>query len=256
MILIYKSFLKKKTTKIYIEMFLVISIVFAFLFISKNYIVEKGNEAYKNSFIYFVTTEDIELNREKGIKVYNKAIEVDCKNRLTNVFITKDKPITNETFDSDLKCQINNYSFNYSLRNRTNIISNPEAFNSLMKSKSEFYYFIIFNNWLEKDKIIKKIVDKYHVEVNIEEQQIDNMDYKNIIFICNLFIKIVIILFVILSFISIFNIIIDEKKNNILYYALGYTKRNIIKITINKIIMILFIPLCIFFLTRINKKNM
>lgn len=75
------------------------------------------------------------------------------------------------------------------------------------------------------------------------------MDYTNIIIICEIFIKVIYILFVVLCIISIFNIIIDESKNNFLYHALGYSKIKIIHLTINKILLIIFIPILILILS-------
>lgn len=251
MSIIYKSFFKKKSTKIYLGIFLLLGITFSFLFVSKKYLIAKENEAYPNSFIYFLSKENIDLTKEKSIKSFNKAIEVNCNNQLTHVFITKDKTILNEEDEKKLECHIDDYTINYSSIINVNLINNEKIYNYLDEKENDYYYFITLKNWIEKDKTIKVLKDKYNVEINIEEYKIDSMEYKDIIFIFDIFIKIIYILFVVLCIISIFNIIIDESKNNFLYYSLGYSKMKIIKLTINKIFLILFIPLCILFLSLI-----
>lgn len=249
--IIYKSFFKKKTTKIYLGIFILLGFIFSFLLIGKKYLIEKINEAYLNSFIYFSSKEEIDLTREKGIKSCNKAIELECNNILISVFVVKDKPVIIEKNENNLECNIDQYTIKYSHLNRINIISNENLFNYLAKDRKEYSYFITLNNWIEKEKIIKSISNKYHVEVITEEQKIDSMDYKNIIIICNIFINVIEVLFLILLIISFTNIIIDENKNNKLYYYLGYSKMKIIKITINKTISIILVPVCIFIISLI-----
>ena len=91
--IIYKSFFKKKTTKIYLWIFISLGIVFSFLIIARKYLIIKSNEAYPESFLVMSSKDNINLEKEKNIKSYNKAINVDCNNHLTNVFITEHKPI-------------------------------------------------------------------------------------------------------------------------------------------------------------------
>jgi len=249
--IIYKSFFKKKTTKIYLWIFISLGIVFSFLIIARKYLIIKSNEAYPESFLVMYSKDNINLEKEKNIKSYNKAINVDCNNHLTNVFITEHKPIFTNESEEYLNCNINNYIIEYTHVKNINIIKNPDLYNSLKDSQEEFYYFISLKSWFDKNKTAQYLSDKYHTEVGIEEYKIDSMDYKNIIVITDLFIKISILLFVILSIITIANIIIDEKKNNFLYYALGYSKIKIISININKIFLIIVIPLCILTLSSV-----
>lgn len=251
MCIIYKSFFKKKSTKIYLGIFLLLGIIFSFVFISEKYLLKKGNEAYPNSFISFNSKENINLSKENGIKAYNKAIELECNNILMSVYVTETTPIIKEDNKENLECYIDNYTVNYSYLNSVTIVENKELFNHMLKDEKEYSYFITLNSWIEKDKIIKKLSNKYHVELITEEQKIDNMDYKNIIIICNIFINVIEVLFLILLIISFANIIIDESKNNKLYYCLGYSEIKIALITINKIIFIILIPLCIFSISLI-----
>lgn len=249
--IIYKSFFKKKSTKIYLGIFILLGIAFSFLFISKSILIKKENEAYPNSFIYFSSKKEIDLTKERSINSFNKAIRVDCHNQLTNIFITKEIPVIKKEYDTNLECNIDDYTIKYSSIINANLISDEKLYNYLDKDENELYYIITLKNWFEKDKTIKVLKDKYNVEINIEEYQIDSMDYKDIIIIFDIFIKIIFILFIILCIISIFNIVIDESKNNFLYYSLGYSKTKIIKLTISKILMIITIPVCILILSLI-----
>lgn len=247
--IIYKSFLKKKVTKIYLWLFIILGVVFSFLVLTKNFLRIKGNEAYPNSFIYFVLKDDVDLSKENNIKAYNKALLVECNNQLTNVFITEDKPIMQEDHDASLECLIDGNTLYYSSLNRVNLISDVELYEFLEKKQDEYYYFISLKNWIDKDKMVKNLGDKYNVEINIEEYKIDSMNYKDVLFLFNIFINIVVILFIILFIISIFNILIDEKKNNNLYHYLGYSKLKITCITINKVLLLLMFPFLFFLIS-------
>lgn len=247
--MIYISFFKKKVTKIYLSIFLLLSIVFSSLFLARHCMIKKGNVAYENSYLYFNSSKNIDLSKEKNIKKYNKAIAIDCSNPLTNVFITKDTPILNDNYQNYIKCMIDNYTIEYTMERSNNIIEDKNLFNYLSNKQNEYYYFISLNNWFKMKNSYKELSNKYQVEINVQENRIDSVDYKNVIVLFNIFINIVISLFIILSIISILNIIVDEKKNNTLYYSLGYSKRKICQITMNKIILILLIPVCILILT-------
>lgn len=254
--MIYKSFFKRKVTKIYLFIFLIFSIVLSFLILAKNFLVVKGNEAYKNSFIYFMTDKEIDLADDKNVKAYNKGILLDCNNQLTSVFVVSDKPIIEidekEAAEFGYKeCVINEYSVKYIRAYHINIVENKRLFDDLDKEQKEYYYFVSLNNWFEGSETVEELTNKYKVEVFVSENKIDDNNYKDVIYIFTLFIKIIVILFIILFVVSIINIIVDEKKNNNLYYALGYAKLRIISITINKILLIIFIPLIIILLSFI-----
>lgn len=247
--MIYKSFFKRKVTKIYLFIFIIFSIVLSFLFLAKNYMIIKGNEAYRNSFIYFVSDKNIDFTEDKNIKEYNKAFELGCNNQLSDVFVTKGKPIIEVDTSGYSRCIINEYNVDYNMVYRINIIHNDKLYDELDKEMNEYYYFISLNNWFDAPNTIEELSNKYKVDIMVEENKIDSNNYKNVIFIFELFMKVVAILFVILFIISVINIIMDEKKNNKLYYSLGYSKMRIVRITINKILLLLIIPIFIMFLS-------
>lgn len=217
----------------------------SFLIISRTYTITKGNEAYKESFLYFSSEKDINLSEENNIKRYNKAIYVNCNNNLTDVYVVNDEPIVNKDHNGTLECKVNDLSVKYSYLDEINIIRNEKLFELLSKNSEEYYYFIKLNNWFNVNKTSSELAKKYHVEIYEKEKSIDDNNYKSIIFIIELFIKILTILFVILFLTSIINIIIDERRNNKLYHMLGYSKLKIISMTTNKIILIIILPLTV-----------
>ncbi len=245
--MIYKSFIRKKTTKIYFLLFIIFSLVFAFLTISRTLIIKKGNEAYQNSYIYFSSNEDIDLSKEENIKKYNKALYAsDCSNNLVNIFVVKETPIINNNNQDKSTCTIDDITINYNIINSINIIENQDLYELLEKEQTDYYYFISLKNWFKVQDTVKELNSKFNIDIYSEEHKIDDNNYKNIIFIFELFIKILFILFVIIVIISIINIIIDERKINKLYYSLGFSKVNIIIITLNKILLIILIPIILF----------
>lgn len=246
--MIYKSFFKKKVTKIYLWIFILFSLVFSFLFVAKEYMIIRGNEAYKNSFLYFVSEKDLDLSSEKNIQNYNKALYVACHSDLTDVFVVKDNPIIHSDSFEQVECSIDDITIFFHVMDRINIVANEQLYDLLDSEQSEYYYFIRLKNWFAMKDTYQDLVDTYHVDVIVEDMKIDDVDYKNVIYIFDIFIKVMAILFVGLFILSIINVVIDEKKNNRLYYSLGYSKIKIFQMTIYKIILLFIIPVCILFL--------
>lgn len=246
--MIYRSFFKKKVTKIYLWIFILFSILFSFLLIAKECIIVKGNEAYSKSFIYFITEKEIDLGNEQNVKGYNKALYANCYSDLTEVFIVNNTPIVRNDSEEKVECTIDKYTIQYIVENDFNIVQNNSLYDFLNDDVKEYYYFVSLENWFDVEKTSNFIKDSYKVEPIIYEVNIDSNNYKNYIYIFNIIIRILLFLFVLLLLISIVNVIIDEKKNNKLYYSLGYNRIRIISITFNKILLLILIPIVIFFL--------
>lgn len=252
--MIYRSFFKKKITKIYLWIFILFSILFSFLFIAKEWIIVKGNEAYKGSFIYFVSKEDIDLSRIYNIKKYNKALYANCHSDLVDIFVVNDKPIVNNDNNEKVECALEGYTIKYSVMDEINIVQNDALYKLLNNKGEDYYYFISLNNWFDVERTSSIIKDVYKVEPIINEINIDSNNYKDYIYIFNIIIKVLLFLFVLLLLVSIVNVIIDEKKNNKLYYFLGYSKIRIACITFNKILFLMLMPMIIFLLLLIVGK--
>ena len=249
--MIYRSFFRKKVTKIYLLIFIIFSVLFSLLFISKENIIVKGNEAYKKSFIYFSTEKEIELKNEPNVKNYNKALRVNCDSDLSEIFIVNDTPIISNDYEEKVECIIDKYTIQYTVMDNFNIVQNKSLYEILNNDAKEYYYFVTLDNWFDVEKTSKSIKDSYKVDPIVYEVNIDSNNYKNYISIFSILIRILIILFVLLLLISIVNVIIDEKKNNILYYSLGFSKLKIFYISFNKILLLLLIPIFILLLSFI-----
>ena len=249
--MIYRSFFKKKVTRIYLWLFIIFSIIFSFLLISKEKIIIKGNEAYHKSFIYFISDKDIDLSKDKNVKNYNKALYANCHSDLTDVFITKDTPIVSNDYEEKVDCIIEGHTIKYAVMDDINIVQNKDLYEVLSKDAKEYYYFVSLDNWFDVEETSKLIKDVYKVEPVIYELSIDSNNYKNYIYIFSVVIRILLILFVLLLLISVISVIVDEKKNNNLYYSLGYSKIKIIEITFNKILLLICFPAILFFLLLI-----
>ncbi|MGN1371944.1 MAG: hypothetical protein ACI4XM_06705 [Candidatus Coprovivens sp.] len=246
--MIYRVFLKRKVTKIYLWIFISFSILFFFLLIAKECIIAKGNEAYSKSFIYFITEKEIDLSNEQNVKSYNKALYANCYSDLTEVFIVDNTPIIRNDSGERVKCTIGKYTIQYTIMSEFNIVQNNSLYDFLNNNVKEYYYFISLENWFDAEKTSNFIKNSYKVEPIVYEVNIDSNNYKNFIYIFNIIIRILLFLFILLFLISIVNVIIDEKKNNKLYYSLGYNRIRIFSITFNKVLLLIFIPTIIFFL--------
>ena len=135
-----------------------------------------------------------------------------------------------------------------------NIVQNDALYKVLNNKGEDYYYFISLNNWFDVERTSSIIKDVYKVEPIINEINIDSNNYKDYIYIFNIIIKVLLFLFVLLLLVSIVNVIIDEKKNNKLYYSLGYSKIRIVCITFNKILFLMLMPMIIFLLLLIVGK--
>lgn len=242
--IIYKSFYRKKSTKIYFFIFTIISLILLLLNNTREQFISKENEAYNNSFLYFESNKNIEFNDINNILSYNKTIPIYCDD-ITNIFITNSIPIINSDNNKEKVCNINEFTINYYVGSEYEIIPNEELYNSLTKENENYYYFIKLDNWHDYKKTVKELENKYNISINIVEENNDDNDYRKPIFIFNILIIILIMLFILILILTIINIIIDEKNNNKLYKSLGFNKVYITIITINKIIMLLILPLLI-----------
>lgn len=252
--MIYKSFFRKRTTKIYLVILLIISFILSFLLVSRKYYISKSNEAYEGSYIYFISDKNIDLKKEKSVIDYNKTILLDCDTSLTRIFISKDEPIISiEESVKNNECIVEKYRVNYTISQTNNIVQNGKLYDYLDKINKQYVYFVKIENWFYVLNTVNYLEEKYDVNVEIEEYKIDSNEYNDILLIYNVFILILDIFLIIIFIFSILNIYVDEKRNNYLYYVLGYSKLKILKITINKILLLLIIPLIFCIISIIMK---
>ena len=257
--LVYISFIRKKITKIYFLIYTLLLIaLFVLLFASKNF--EKlENNTYEGSFIELKSDNLNELKKINNIKDYFLALKLKDgfeeiyligNNELTeneiilpNHFqnsLSKEEPVElelNKTYEFNIKnfdSNKNNFSFvNVSKK----IIEDNKSFSHS--------YIIILNNWLKKDKTIKKLEDKYGIDNVVFQSHSSSENYETYINIVKVLILVLLFIFIIILLTTCFNIVQDEHKKNDLYYKLGYSKKKILKFNLIKIIILIILSFVI-----------
>ena len=259
--LIFKSFLRKKTTKTYLLIYTIILSTLFTLFIAKNIMVELENNNYNGSFIEIEDDGSININKLDNIdKIYHA---VYIKENYNKVFFINDNSYNlknNEIIipikyqkemqvNDELELEIANNTYKFIVKDFLNF-KNDNLFivsNNIIKENNNLdkSYLLVLKNWLKKDKTFDEIKDNYK-NVNISSYfYTSNDSYTTFITIINILLSILIFLFAIILIVTCFNIIQDEKKKNDIYYKLGYLKANLKKYNLLKIICLISIALII-----------
>ena len=259
--LIFKSFLRKKTTKTYLLIYTIILSTLFTLFITKNIMMELENNNYNGSFIEIEDDGNININKLDNIdKIYHAIyieenydkvffINDDSYNLKNNEIIIPIKYQKEMKINDELDFEIANNTYKFIVKDFLNS-KNDNVFmisNNIIKENDNLNksYLLVLKNWLKKDKTFNEIRDNYK-NVNISSYfYTSNDSYTTFITIINIFLSILIFLFVIILMITCFNIIQDEKKKNEIYYKLGYLKKNLKKYNLLKIICLISIALII-----------
>ena len=259
--LIFKSFLRKKTTKTYLLIYTIILSTLFTLFITKNIMVELENNNYNGSFIEIEDDGSININKLDNIdkiyhavyikENYNKVffINDDSYNLKNNEIIIPIKYQKEMKINDELELEIANNTYKFIVKDFLNF-KNDNLFivsNNIIKENNNLdkSYLLVLKNWLKKDKTFDEISDNYK-NVNISSYfYTSNDSYTTFITIINILLSILIFLFAIILIVTCFNIIQDEKKKNDIYYKLGYLKTNLKKYNLFKIICLISIALII-----------
>ena len=259
--LIFKSFLRKKTTKIYLLIYTIILSTLFTLFIAKNIMVELENNNYNGSFIEIEDDGSININKLDNIdKIYHA---VYIKENYNKVFFINDNsynlknneiiiPIKYQKemkINDELELEIANNTYKFIVKDFLNF-KNDNLFivsNNIIKENNNLdkSYLLVLKNWLKKDKTFDEISDNYK-NVNISSYfYTSNDSYTTFITIITILLSILIFLFAIILMVTCFNIIQDEKKKNEIYYKLGYSKKKILKFNSIKIIILVMLSFSI-----------
>ena len=259
--LIFKSFLRKKTTKIYLLIYTIILSTLFTLFIAKNIMVELENNNYNGSFIEIEDDGNININKLDNIdkiyhavyikENYNKVffINDDSYNLKNNEIIIPIKYQKEMQVNDELELEIANNTYKFIVKDFLNF-KNDNLFivsNNIIKENNNLdkSYLLVLKNWLKKDKTFDEISDNYK-NVNISSYfYTSNDSYTTFITIITILLSILIFLFAIILMVTCFNIIQDEKKKNEIYYKLGYSKKKILKFNSIKIIILVMLSFSI-----------
>lgn len=259
--LIFKSFLRKKTTKTYLLIYTIILSTLFTLFIAKNIMVELENNNYNGSFIEIEDDGSININKLDNIdKIYHAIyieenydkvffINDDSYNLKNNEIIIPIKYQKEMQVNDELELEIANNTYKFIVKDFLNS-KNDNVFvvsSNIIKENDNLdkSYLLVLKNWLKKDKTFDEIRDNYK-NVNISSYfYTSNDSYTTFITIINILLSILIFLFAIILIVTCFNIIQDEKKKNDIYYKLGYLKTNLKKYNLFKIICLISIALII-----------
>jgi len=263
--LIFKSFIRKKTTKVYLILFsLLLSSIFLLLSF-KGYYIMRLKENYKGSYIGIVMDKNnfSKLNKIKNIDNITTFLVGDIKseyidylvlnsslNLKDNEIILSEHFISEYEIKDNLNVIINNEDTKFIVKDFTEgnvreAFISKALYEKLYNLSSKLEYHLTLEDWSFKDKTIKELTKKIAIDdnygltvFNISEK---NSNINNIMAILNLILGVIIFIFFIIYVICIINTIVDEKNINKLYQDLGFNQKLIMKINNLKIILLLII---------------
>ena len=275
--LLLKSFLRKKTTKIYIVIFFILAVILIICNYGKNSLIDYANENYKGSFMYF-ESGDIPFQDVKNYSniddVYEAAVVKEGINYrfvpplaiLDNDISLSDNQIllpeelkTEYNIGDVITLELKNQSIEFVVQGFFDskyssfmYIVNDETISKIIETGiGEKIYFFTLKNWIYYESMPKNIEKDFGLEyvyLNIEQQ--NNFNINPLLTTFNLFITMIIIIFLIIGVVTIFNVISDEHKKNTIYRSLGYSKAKTRVSTLAKVIIII-IPILILLLVNL-----
>ncbi len=262
--LIFKSFLRKKTTKTYLLIYTIILATLFTLLITKNVMIELENNNYKGSFIEIEDKNNIQIDRLNNIDKIYQAISI--KDGYNKIFLISDESYDLKNSEIiipikykeeikvgdifELEVGDNSYNFvvkSYSNSKNNNVLVVSSKFINENKGLDNSYL-LTLKNWLKKEQTLDEIRDKYK-DYNISSYFYTSNDtYTTFITIINILLSVLTFLFIIILVVTSVNIIEDEKKKNEIYYKLGYLKTKLQRYNVIKIISLIGLSLIFSFI--------
>lgn len=252
--MMYRSFIRKKTTHIYFIILFFIVVVFSLLMYGKNNTIEKYNKINITSNIKVESPSEIvgDMLKIKNVKSVEKCYIYDGLTFLgkkgikeTEIILMnflKDEYPVNSIF----KIETQNISKEFIVKGYDDNVNylNITSLNNLREKNSKYDYQIFLDNWIYHEKTANKIGEKFNnIRYYIGSSASNKNNYESMLIAFNVFIILNITLFFIILLITIVNIIEDEKKYYKLYWSMGYSKKKIKWITLNKILLLLFVEI-------------
>ena len=245
MILILKSFFRKKTTIIFLIIYTLIIISLLGLFYGLKVLNVKEKENYRGAFIYINSTDISKLRNINNINSYKYGLKLDNEydfaiyneNLKNNEIIIPDL-ISQD--DNNITLANTNISFIVKGKNESALLYeiSKEKYDSL-KDNYDTVLIVYLDDYLKSEKTVVDIKKEFNNEETSLITNKHKYDYSKYIFIVKVFIIVILLLFGIIVFFTSFNIIEEEKEKNDIYYKIGYEKIFLKLSNIFKIVLLL-----------------
>lgn len=243
--LILKSFFRRKTTKNYLIIFTSIYFIMFILLLFKGYYIGLNNAANKNSYVYIDNEQDFEILKHfKDVDNIEDGCLVNADNQ-EYIFIKDDSLKNNEivvpNYSEDLNVN-DTLDFNYGKYLNLFVVKNKqedkynfrfysvnsEQFNKILgEEDSSLIKIFTLKNWLKSNSILMNMNKEMIGNTVIFNSRAAMANFEGIINLLNVFIGLCIVIFIILLFLSIFNIYMNDKKNNFMYEVVGISKMKV-----------------------------
>ena len=221
---------------------------FATLIIGKNEYIEEYNKNYEYSFIYVESSKSLDLASIDHVTNVEDAIHgVDFESKEEAMhglfYYMSSEKIKNrqeaiipsffeKSYPQNYSIEEGEYSFvvkyYYDMPYLCPIVYiNENVFIEMSSKKNKKGYILKIDSWLEQEQVIKNIVKTTGAEAWGFELSKSNINYSQLIEKYTMYSYIIMAVFVLVSFVTIYNIINDQKDKKYLYRSLGYTKKKI-----------------------------
>ena len=139
--ILYKSFWRKKITKTYIILFILILFSIIILSSINNHYLEILNKKYQDSYISISLNEKDKPQKMKNIKIYNESLLLETNDEFNNYLtLTKNTNLKNTEIILPI-CYSNKYkindNYNLTINNNTYSFFIKDFYDSLTSSKRE-----------------------------------------------------------------------------------------------------------------------
>ena len=268
MILILKSFFRKKTTIIFLIIYTLIIISLLGLFYGLKVLNVKEKENYKGAFIYINSTDISKLRNINNINSYKYGLKLDneydfaiykaIKETENGVVMTNTAPeklkkyiFINNCYqwknilisrdDNNITLANTNISFIVKGKNESALLYeiSKEKYDSL-KDNYDTVLIVYLDDYLKSEKTVVDIKKEFNNEETSLITNKHKYDYSKYIFIVKVFIIVILLLFGVIVFFTSFNIVEEENGKNDIYYKLGFEKIFLNISNMLKIVLLLF----------------
>lgn len=277
--LIFKSFYRKKSTKIYLAIITLIFTAVLAVFALRNYNMNQANYNFRKSYLMFEANKE-ELENIKNIKGIKKV--TPCIKATISYTKSSDKTNTNTEnlmliennsvkigqgignyelqyiFDSyTYQIYLNNTRLEFTINNFLEeekevyykyLHISPTDFKNYTSQVDKYTYIVNLEKWFNKRKVEKELQKEILTISNIDEYDynVRILDYSLLnCLIFTILLVILSIIFIFVLIVNIKNILIDENKNTKLYICLGFHKSTIKKYHFLEIFSLILLSLII-----------